>query len=98
MGILETGCYRQGYLPGCGFFRYSWDSTAGTLLRLSNTSMDRCMVLLEQACVFWLGDNSQDRCAKKEVVSLAHAAGAGGHGGGRGQPQFTKWWAGVASS
>jgi hypothetical protein len=35
----------------------SWVSTAGTLLRLSNTSIDRGMVLLEQAWVFWLGDN-----------------------------------------
>ena len=45
----------------------------GHLLRLSNTSMDRGMVVLEQAWVFCLGDNLEDlemgaMCAKKAVV------------------------------
>ena len=34
--------------------------TVGILLRLGNTSMDTGMVLLEQAWVFWLGDNLED--------------------------------------
>merc|ERR1719318_2076768 len=75
LGRLETGWYRQGYLPGCDLTQ-SWVSCAGTLLRLSNTSMDRGMVLLEQAWVFWLGDNLEDlemgaRCAEKAVALLS---------------------------
>ena len=34
--------------------------TAGILLRLGNNSMDRGMVLLEQAWVFLLGDNLEE--------------------------------------
>jgi hypothetical protein len=51
----------------------------GTLLRLSNTSMDRGMVLLEQAWVFLLGDNLEDsemgaRCAEKADMQLCGLA------------------------
>jgi hypothetical protein len=59
--------------------------TVGILLRLGNTSMDRGMVLLEQAWVFWLGDNLEEvkmwaRCAEKEVAScnLGFWPGIGG--------------------
>ena len=40
----------------------SWVSTVGTMIRLSNTSMDSGMVLLEQTwvMVFLLGDNLED--------------------------------------
>ena len=34
--------------------------TVGILLRIRNTSMNRGMVLLEQAWVFWLGDNLEE--------------------------------------
>ena len=42
----------------------------------SNTTMDKGVVLLEQAWVFWLGDNLEDlemgaRCAEKAVVLLS---------------------------
>ena len=75
LGRLETCWYRQGYLPGCDLTQL-WVSTAGNLLRLSNTSMNRGMVLLEQAWVFWFGDNLRDlekgaRCAEKAVVLLS---------------------------
>ena len=39
----------------------------------SNTTMDKGVVLLEQAWVFWLGDNLEvgARCAEKAVVLLS---------------------------
>ena len=47
--------------------------TVGILLRLGNTSMDRGMVLLEQAWVFWLGDLMQQ--VQWAMVSLRLGAG-----------------------
>ena len=66
--------YRLRYLPGCDLTQ-SWVTTVDTLLRFSNTTMDRGMVLLEQACVFWFVDNPEAlemgaRCEEKVVVLL----------------------------
>ena len=51
----------------------------GTLLTFSNTSMDRGMVLLEQAWVFLLGEYLEDsemgaRCAEKADIQLCGLA------------------------
>jgi len=75
LGRQETTWYRQGYLPGCDLTQ-SWVSSAGRLLKYSNTEVDRGMVLLEQTWVFWLGDNHEDlemgvKCAEKALVVLA---------------------------
>ena len=59
LGRLEIGWHRLAHHGPCDLTQ-SWVSTAGTLLRLSNNAMDRGMVLLEQAWVFLLGDNTED--------------------------------------
>ena len=75
LGRAEVTWYRTPYLAG-DTLTESWIGAAAALARVSKDRVDHGMVLLEQAWVFWLGDNTEDlemgaRCAEKAASLLA---------------------------
>ena len=75
LGRAEVTWHRVPYSPG-GSLTESWVGAAAALAKLSKDPIDHGMVLLEQAVVFWMGDNTEDlkmgsRCAEKAASMLA---------------------------
>ena len=75
LGRAEITWHRVPYIPG-GSLTESWVGAAAALAKFSKDPIDHGMVLLEQAIVFWMGDNTEDlkmgsRCAEKAASMLA---------------------------